>query len=157
MGAQQRLDELGLTLPPAPQPRGSYVPALVHGGLCFMAGQLPFDDHGDVAVTGKLGGDVSLEEGQRAARLAVLNALSAAAATLGGLDAIERVVRLTGYVNSTDDFAEQHLVVNGASDLLRDIFGDEGTHARTSIGLNALPLGAAVEVELILAVRSTGG
>lgn len=156
MGAERRLEELGLVLPPAPQPRGSYVPAVVHGALCFIAGQLPFDENGEVALSGKLGREVSVEQGQQGARLATLNALAAAAATVGRLDAIERVVRVTGYVNSSEDFAEQHLVVNGASDLLRELFGDQGTHARTSIGVNALPLGAAVEVELVVAVRSTG-
>lgn len=151
MGAEERLEQLAVSLPAVPEPRGSYVPAVVHGGLCFVAGQLPFVD-GEVAYRGKLGRDVSVQDGQQAAETAVLNALAAARGTVGSLDRVARVVRLTGYVNSSDDFAEQHLVVNGASDLLGRIFGDEGAHARTSIGLNALPLGAAVEIELILAL-----
>ncbi len=152
MGAEQRIAELGLTLPDAPQPRGSYVPVVIHNGFCFAAGQLPFRD-GEVAYRGKLGAEVSVDEARKAAELAVLNALAACRAAVGSLDEFQRVVRLTGYVNSTDDFAEQHVVVNGASDLLRDVFGEAGAHARTSIGLNALPLGAAVEIEIILAVK----
>lgn len=154
MAAEGRLAELGLSLSEAPLPRGSYVPALIHGGFCFASGQLPFRG-GIVAYPGKLGLDVSVEEGQKAAQLAVLNALAACRAAVGSLDDFAGVVRLTGYVNGTDDFAEQHVVVNGASDLLRDIFGEAGAHARTSIGLNALPLGAAVEIEIILAVKGS--
>lgn len=152
MAAEQRLQELGITLPVAPLPRGSYVPALIHGSLCFAAGQLPLRD-GDVAYRGKLGRDVSVEEGKKASRIAVLNALAACRAAVHTLDDFVRVVRLTGYVNSADDFTEQHLVVNGASDVLHEIFGENGAHARTSIGLNALPLGAAVEIEIILALK----
>lgn len=152
MGFEKRLEELGLELPAAPEARGTYVPVVVHDGLCFVAGQLPFHD-GVVAYPGRLGLDLSVEEGQQAAALAALNALAAVRATLGTLDCVARVVRVTGYIKSTDDFAEQHVVVNGASDLLRNLFGEHGAHARTSIGLNALPLGAAVEIEIVLAIK----
>lgn len=147
-----RLAELGLTLPPVPAPAGSYVPATRSGNLVFTAGQIPLKD-GALASTGKVGdGGVSLEEAQECARLCALNALAAAADVAGGLDGIARIVKVTGFVASVAGFNGQPSVVNGASDLLREVFGEAGLHARSAVGVAELPLGAPVEVELVVEV-----
>lgn len=151
MGAEARLAELGLSLPPAPPPMAIYVPAVRVGELLFISGQLPLQD-GQVAYTGKVGREVGVEQGQRAARLATLNALAAARAEVGSLDKIACVARLVGHVASAEGFTDQHLVVNGASQLLGDVFGEAGRHARLALGAFELPLRASVEIELILAV-----
>lgn len=151
MNAEQRLSELGLTLPPAPAPVASYVPCVLAGDLLFTSGQVPVRD-GRVLVTGKLGGNVSIEQGQEAARLAALNALAQVATAIGSLNNVRRIVRVGVFVNSAPGFTRQPLVANGASDLLIAIFGEAGWHARTAVGVNELPLDAAVEVELIAQV-----
>jgi enamine deaminase RidA (YjgF/YER057c/UK114 family) len=148
----ERLAGLGLELPEVLPPVAKYVPALRHGDLVFASGQTP-TVAGKLTVTGKLGADVTVEGGQLAARLCALNCLAAAAATAGGLDNITQVVKLTGYVASADGFTEQPAVINGASQLLEEVFGDAGRHARAALGLAELPGGAPVEVELIVAVR----
>ena len=151
MSIQHRLDQLNLTLPVAVKPVASYVPVRQAGQLLYVSGQLPMKD-GAMMVTGKVPSNTSLQAAQAAARQCVLNALAAVKAELGDLDAIQSVVRVGVFVQSDDTFAEQHRVANGASDLLAEIFGDAGRHARAAVGVNALPLDAAVEVEFIFAL-----
>jgi enamine deaminase RidA (YjgF/YER057c/UK114 family) len=131
-----------------PQPTGAYIPAARTGPLIFTAGQLPFEA-GELSQIGKVGDAVSLEEAHRAARLCVLNALAAAAAEAGGLNKIRRVVKVTGFVASAPGFNLQPLVINGASDLVGEVFGEAGLHARSAVGVAELPLDAPVEVELV--------
>ena len=147
----RRLEELGLVLPQPAAPVAAYVPAVLAGGLLHLSGQLPFRD-GQV-MTGRLGEDVSLEDGQEAARRCALMLLAQARAALGGLDRIERVVKLGVFVNSAADFTQQPQVANGASELMQQVFGEAGRHARAAVGVPTLPLGVAVEVDAIFAVR----
>ncbi len=147
MTPSQRLAELKLVLPNVAAPVGSYVPAVRTGSLILSSGQLPFRD-GKVVYTGKIPTEVAVPQAAEAAQIAALNALAACARTAGGIDRIVRVIRLCVYVNSAPDFTEQPQVANGASDLLARIFGDAGRHARSALGAAALPLNAAVEVEL---------
>ncbi len=144
-----RLAELGLELPTVVPPAGAYVPAVVSGNLVFTAGQLPMVD-GSLPATGKVGGSVSAEDAKGYARTCALNALAAAASTIGSLDRVVRVVKVVGFVSSTPDFTGQPGVVNGASELLGEIFGEAGRHARSAVGVAVLPLDSPVEVELIL-------
>ena len=150
MSIDARLAELGITLPEAAAPVASYVPVVVSGGMAFVSGQLPFLD--GKLVTGRLGDDVSLEDGQAAARACGLMILAQLKAALIPLDKVERVVKLGGFVNSTPDFTDQPKVVNGASDLMADVFGEAGKHARAAVGVPSLPLGAAVEVDAVIAL-----
>ena len=145
---QARMQELGLELPQVPRPAASYVPAVRTGNLVFTSGQVSFED-GEIHVTGKVGDAVSLEEAQHAARLCALNALAAAASEAGGLDRISRIIKVVGYVASAPGFNGQPQVVNGASDVLGEIFGENGHHARSAVGVFELPLGVPVEIELI--------
>ncbi len=149
MKPSERLAELTVSLPPVAPPAGSYVPAVRSGSFVFTSGQLPFRD-GKLARTGKVPADVSLEDAADDAGAAVLNAVAAAAQTAGGLDAIKKIVRLTVFVNSSPGFTDQPKVANGASDLLTKIFAEAGKHARAAIGAAELPLGAPVEVELMV-------
>ncbi len=144
-----RLSELGITIPAVAKPVAAYVPAMTTGNLLFTAGQLPFVD-GALVKTGKVGGEVSASEAAELARICVLNALAAAQSVLGSLERITRVVKVNGFVASTPDFIGQPQVLNGASELLGEIFGDVGQHARAAVGVAVLPLDAPVEVELIL-------
>lgn len=150
---QERMQELGLELPQVPMPAASYVPAVRTGNLVFTAGQVSFVG-GEIHVTGKVGDAVSLEEAQYAARLCALNALAAAASEAGGLDRISRIIKVVGYVASAPGFNGQPQVVNGASDLLGEIFGENGHHARSAVGVVELPLGVPVEVEMIVELVS---
>ena len=150
---QERMQQLGLELPQVPMPAASYVPAVRTGNLVFTAGQVSFEG-GEIHVTGKVGDAVSLEEAQNAARLCALNALAAAASEAGGLDRISRIIKVVGYVASAPGFNGQPQVVNGASDLLGEIFGDAGHHARSAVGVTELPLGVPVEVEMIVELVS---
>ena len=150
MTIEARLSERGITLPEPAAPVASYVPVVVAGGLAHVSGQLPFV--GGQLVTGRLGEDVSLEDGTAAARACGLMVLAQVRAALGSLDRVERVVKLGVFVNSAGTFTDQPKVANGASDLMADLFGDAGKHARAAVGVPALPLGAAVEVDAILAV-----
>ena len=150
MSIDARLAELGITLPEAAAPVASYVPVVVSGGMAFVSGQLPFVN--GKLVTGRLGEDVSLEDGQAAARACGLMILAQLKAALIPLDKVERVVKLGGFVNSTPDFTDQPKVVNGASDLMADVFGEAGKHARAAVGVPSLPLGAAVEVDAVIAL-----
>lgn len=147
-----RLRDLGYELPDVPEPAGSYIPAVRSGNLIFTAGQVPFQD-GEILRTGKVGDTVSVEEASEDARLCALNALAAAAAQAGGLDNIRRIVKVGGFVASAQGFDGQPAVLNGASEFLGQVFGDAGLHARTAVGVAELPLGAPVEVELIVEVR----
>jgi enamine deaminase RidA (YjgF/YER057c/UK114 family) len=155
---EERLAQLGLTLPPVATPAGSYVPALRTGMHVYTAGQLPLAD-GKLLATGKVGEAVTAEEATALARTCALNALAAAAAAAGGLSAITRIVKVTGFVASAPGFTGQPQVVNGASGLLTGVFGDAGKHARSAVGVAVLPMDAPVEVELIAEVggTATGG
>ncbi|MFJ6670222.1 RidA family protein [Actinosynnema sp. NPDC091369] len=145
-----RLAELGIALPEVAAPVAAYVPAVRTGQLVYTSGQLPFVQ-GSLAATGKVGGDVSPEEAKAHARTCALNALAAIDA-LVGLDSVVRVVKLVGFVASADGFTGQPAVVNGASDLIGEVFGEAGQHARSAVGVAELPLGAPVEVELIVEI-----
>ena len=145
---EARLRKLGHELPAVPAPAGAYVPAIRAGTLIFTAGQLPFEE-GELRTTGKVGDAVSLESARGAARLCALNALAAAAAEAGGLNRIAGFVRVTGYVASAPCFNRQPEVIDGASELIGQIFGDAGLHARSAVGVAELPLDAPVEVELV--------
>lgn len=148
----ERLRHLGLTLPAPPRPAGSYTRAVRTGNLVFVSGQLPIAD-GRVVHEGRVGEPgLTLAAGQEAARLCALNAVGVLAAELGDLDRVRRIVRMTGFVSSSEGFTAQAQVVNGASQLMADVFGDAGVHARVAVGVTALPLGAAVELELIAEV-----
>ncbi|AZZ49448.1 RidA family protein [Rathayibacter rathayi] len=146
----ERLAELGVELPAVAIPAGAYVPAVVHGGLVYTAGQIPFVD-GALPLTGLVGADVSPEQAKDLARTCALNALAAVADAIGSLDRVTRVVKLTGFVASASGFTGQPGVINGASELLGDLFGEAGRHARSAVGVAELPLGAPVEVELVVA------
>ena len=146
-----RLDELGINLPTVPTPAGAYVPATRTGNLVYTAGQVPIVD-GQVAATGKVGQEISPEEAKGLAGICALNAL-AAVHDLVGIDSVVRVVKVVGFVASAEGFTGQPAVVNGASELLGEVFGDAGRHARSAVGVAELPLGVPVEVELIVEVR----
>ncbi len=152
MSISDRMNELGIELPRAPAPVGAYVPYVISGSLMFISGQVPIRD-GAMIHEGKVPLDVTVEQGQECAALCFLNAIAQAKAALGDLDQVERIVRMTGYVAVAADFTDQPLVVNGASNLAVDIFGDQGKHARVAVGVAELPLGAPVELEVILEVK----
>jgi enamine deaminase RidA (YjgF/YER057c/UK114 family) len=144
---ETRLSELGITLPEAAASVANYLPVARSGGLLFVSGQLPMAD-GRVAWTGRLGEALDIEEGQQAARLCAINVLAQLKSALDGdLGRVSRVIRLGGFVASAGDFTSQPQVINGASDLMVDVFGEAGRHARAAVGVNVLPLGAAVELE----------
>jgi len=145
---EERLAALGLTLPAVTKPLAAYVPAVVSGGFVYTSGQLPFVD-GQLLATGKVGADVGVAEAAALARTCALNALAAAASAAGSLSAIRRIVKVTGFVSSAPDFTGQAQVVNGASELLIEVFGEAGRHARSAVGMAVLPLDTPVEVELI--------
>ena len=146
-----RLAALGLTLPEPAAPVAAYVPVVVTGGLAHVSGQLPFLD--GKLVTGRLGEDVSVEQGTLAAQACGVMILAQLKKALGSLDRVERIVKLGGFVNSTGSFTDQPKVINGASELMAAVFGEAGQHARSAVGVPVLPLGAAVEVDAIVAVR----
>jgi len=152
MGVEEKLKALGLSIPETPKPVAAYAPAVKLDKMVYTAGQIAFVK-GELRYKGKLGKDLTIEEAYESAKICVLNALAAVKGIAGSLDNIERIVRVTGYVNSTDDFTDQPRVLNGASELLKELFGEAGLHARSAIGVNALPLGASVEVELIVLLR----
>jgi enamine deaminase RidA (YjgF/YER057c/UK114 family) len=145
----ERLAELGIVLPEITKPVAAYVPAVVTGNLVYTAGQLPFVD-GALPETGKLGGSVSEASGKDLARTSALNALAAVKSVIGSLDRVTRIVKVVGYVAATPEFTGMPGVVNGASEVLGEIFGDLGAHARTSVGVAVLPLDSPVEIELIV-------
>lgn len=149
MSIDARLTELGITIPALAKPAGAYVPFAVTGNLVFTAGQLPFTD-GVLPATGKLGGEIDADAGKAYARTAALNALAAVQEAIGSLDRVTRIVKLVGFVASTPDFTGQPGVINGASEVLGEIFGDLGRHARSAVGVAVLPLDSPVEVELVV-------
>jgi enamine deaminase RidA (YjgF/YER057c/UK114 family) len=151
MSVEHRLAELGIDLPPVAAPVASYVPVVVSRGLAFVSGQLPMEE-GKPLYLGRLGAEVSEEDGAAAARRCALQALAVLKAELGSLDRVKRIVKLTVWVASTEDFTAQPRVANGASEVLGEIFDDEGKHARASVSTPALPLGVPVEVEVLAEV-----
>ena len=150
MTPEDRLAEMGLTLPAPAAPVAAYVPVVIAGGLAHVSGQLPFVN-GEL-VKGRLGDTVTLDDGVAAARACGLMILAQLKAALGSLDKVERIVKLGGFVNSTGGFTDQPKVVNGASDLMVEVFGDAGKHARSAVGVPVLPLGAAVEIDAVVAL-----
>jgi enamine deaminase RidA (YjgF/YER057c/UK114 family) len=152
MSPSARLAELGIELPQAAAPVAAYVPVVVASGLAHVSGQLPFV--GGQLVTGRLGEDVTLDEGYAAARACGLMILAQLEAALGSLDRVERVVKLGAFVSSAEGFTDQPKVANGASELMAQVFGEAGKHARSAVGVPVLPLGAAVEVDAIVALRA---
>ena len=151
MDWEKRLKEQGIALPEAPKPIANYVPAVRTGNLLFVSGHGPYND-GKTVLSGKCGKEVTIEEGYKAARNVALNCLASAKAALGDLNKVKRVVKLLGMVNCTEDFKDQPKVINGASDLLVEIFADAGKHARSAVGMQSLPNGIPVEIEMILEV-----
>lgn len=151
MSIDDRLAELGLTLPPAPAPAANYVPYVRSGNLLFVSGQISANEDG--LILGRLGEDMETAEGAEAARRCGLALLAQVRAAVGSLDRVRQVVRLGGFVNSTAEFTEQPEVVNGCSDLMAQVFGDAGRHARAAISANALPRGVAVEIEAVFEVE----
>lgn len=147
-----RLARMGVAIPAAAAPAANYLPYMLHDGVLYVSGQLPVTEQG-LACRGKLGDGVSVEQGREAARLCAINVLAQVKAALDGdLERIRQVLRITGFVASAPGFVEQHLVVNGASDLLAEALGERGWHARAAVGTSALPLDAAVEIDAIIAV-----
>ncbi|MBO9194049.1 MULTISPECIES: RidA family protein [unclassified Rhizobium] len=147
-----RLKEMGISLPQAAAPAANYVSYVISGNVLHISGQLPIED-GKIAVTGHLGRNVDVATGQRAAELCVINILAQASAALGGdLSRIKRVIKLNGFVASVPEFVEQHLVINGASNLIANVLGDAGKHARAAVGMAALPMNAAVEIDAIMEI-----
>lgn len=153
MSAEDTLRRLGLQLPPAPKPVANYIPAVLSGRLLFLSGVIPVRE-GALALSGKVGRDLTVEQGYDAARIALLNALAIVRSEAGSLDRVKRVVRMVGYVASAEGFVQQPAVVNGASDLLVQLFEQAGRHARIAVGTSELPMGAPVELELILELVS---
>jgi enamine deaminase RidA (YjgF/YER057c/UK114 family) len=149
-----RLAELGISLPTPATPAANYVPFVQTGALVFTAGQVTFNAAGKLEYIGKLGRDLGIDEGYQAARLCAINVLAAVRAACGGdLDRVVRCVKVVGFVNSTADFTDHPKVINGASDLIVQVFGDKGKHARSAIGMGSLPLGVATEVEAVFEIR----
>jgi len=146
---ETRLADLGIILPAGAAPAGSYVPAVQSGNLLFVSGQLPFKD-GKLAYLGRLGDGVSVDDGYQAARLCGINILAQVKAAAGSLDRVRRIVRLGGFVAGTAEFTDQPKVINGASELMVEVFGEAGRHARAAVGTPSLPLGVPVEVEAVI-------
>ena len=146
--SEDKLRTLGIILPSPPKPAGSYIPVVVTDRLVFVSGQIPMKD-GKVVYVGKVSKDITLEDAQKAARLCIINALAQIKSELGNLDRISKIIRVSGFVNSPPEFTEQPKVINAASDLLYEIFGQRGQHTRIAIGAASLPLNSAVEIDLV--------
>jgi enamine deaminase RidA (YjgF/YER057c/UK114 family) len=151
---EQKLASLGINLPTPAAPIANYVPSVMAGPMLVVSGQLCFGHDGKLVAKGQLGGSVSIEDGTRAARACAINLLAQVKAAVGDLDRIERVVRLGGFINSAPGFGDGPKVMNGASDLMVEVLGDKGRHARTTVGVSALPAEAAVEVEGMFLIKS---
>lgn len=149
MSISVRLTELGIVLPDVAKPAGAYVPAVISGNLVFTAGQIPLVD-GKLVATGKVGKEITVEQAKDIAKVCALNAVAAVKGVLGDLDRVKKIVKVVGFVASEPGFTQQPAVVNGASEILQEIFGDSGIHARSAVGVAVLPLDAPVEVELIV-------
>jgi enamine deaminase RidA (YjgF/YER057c/UK114 family) len=156
MGAEARLKQLGIELSAAPAPMANYVRAVQVGDLLFLSGHGPMKD-GKLAYIGKLGRDMSVEEGRQSARAVGLGLLASAREALGSLDRIKRIVKVLGMVNSADGFVQQPQVMNGFSDLMVEVFGEAGRHARSAVGMAELPMGISVEIEMIAEVADGAG
>ena len=153
MNAENKLKELNISLPKAPDPVGAYVAFKKVDKLLFISGQLPIDTDGNM-IRGKIGKDVTLEEGQKASKLCVINIIAQAKKAMDGdLNKIKNCIKITGFVNSTDDFTDQPKIINPASETLSSVFGNNGKHARAAVSTNSLPLGAAVEIDAIFEVE----
>ena len=153
MSAEARLKEIGLALPPPPKPGGNYVPGVRVGDLLFLSGHGPGRVDGVPSARGKVGRDLSIEDGYKVAREVGINLLGTAKALLGSLDKVKRVVKVLGMVNSAEGFGDQPKVINGFSDLMVEVFGENGRHARSAVGMAELPSGIPVEIEMILEVE----
>lgn len=151
--SEDRLKELNIVLPMPPKPAGSYVPVVISGDLAFVSGQIPMKD-GKVQVTGKVPTERTIEEAQDAAKLCAINILAQLKTALGSLDKITRIVRISGFVNSTPEFADQPKVINAASDLFFEIFGEKARHSRIAVGVASLPLNSTVEIDAIIEFTS---
>lgn len=152
MQIEARLKEMGIELPPAVTPVANYVPAVRTGNLIFLSGHGPFKEDGSL-ITGKVGADLTIEQGYETARRVAIGLLGSLKAVIGDLDRVNRFVKLLGFVNCTAEFADQPKVINGASDFFVEVFGEKGKHARSAVGTNALPLNIAVEIEMIVEVE----
>jgi enamine deaminase RidA (YjgF/YER057c/UK114 family) len=152
MQIEAKLKEMGIELPPAVTPVANYVPAVRAGNLVFLSGHGPFKEDGSL-ITGKVGSDLTVEQGYQAARRIAIGLLGSLKAAIGDLDKVKRVVKLLGLVNCGPEFADQPKVINGASDFLVEVFGEQGKHARSAVGTNALPMNIAVEIEMIVEVE----
>jgi enamine deaminase RidA (YjgF/YER057c/UK114 family) len=152
MGAEAKIKQLGITLPPAGQPVGNYIPGVLHGDLLFLSGHGPVRE-GSPTARGKLGRDLSTDEGYKVARDVGINLLGSARRILGSLDKVKRIVKVLGMVNSAEGFGEQPKVINGFSDLMVEVFGESGRHARSAVGMAELPMGIPVEIEMIMQVE----
>ena len=152
MGAEARLKELNITLPPPPTPMANYVTSVRVGNLLFLSGHGPMRTEGKPSARGKVGKDLTVEQGAQAAREVGLNLLATTRAALGSLDKVKRVVKVLGMVNSADGFGDQPKVINGFSNLMVEVFGDAGKHARSAVGMAGLPVSIPVEIEMILEV-----
>ncbi|MGH9784676.1 MAG: RidA family protein [Terriglobia bacterium] len=152
MSIEDKLRQMGFELPEPPKPVAAYVPCVRTGNLLFVSGQVP-RERGVLRFSGHVGGNLNLAEGQQAARICALNALSVVKGEVGNLDRVRRIVKLTGFVASAAGFTDQPKVVDGASTLLAELFGEKGQHARAAVGVNELPLGSAVEIEMIVEVE----
>ena len=147
----EKLDSLNIVLPKPPKPVGAYIPVVIADQTVYVSGQIPIED-GKVVYKGKVPTEQSLEQAQKAAKLCIINALAQLKAELNSLDRISKIVRVSGFVNSTPDFTDQPKVINAASDLLFDIFGKSGQHSRIAVGVASLPLGATVEIDMIVQI-----
>lgn len=150
---EQKLKELGITLPVPPKPAGSYIPVVRSGNLVFVSGQIPMQD-GKVMFAGKVPTERTVEEAQQAAKLCAVNILAQLKANIGSLDKISRIVRVSGFVNAAQDFAEHPKIINAASDLFFDIFGEKGKHSRIAVGVSSLPLNSTVEIDAVVEIIS---
>ena len=150
---EKRLKELGIIIPNAPKPAGSYIPVVLSGKLAFVSGQIPIKD-GQVVYQGKVGDTQSIDDAQEAAKLCVINGLAQIEAYCGTLDNLEKIIKISGFVNSTKDFTEHPKVINAASDLLMKIFDEKGRHSRIAIGVSSLPLNATVEIDMVVEISN---
>ncbi len=150
---EEKLKSLNIALPVPPKPAGSYIPVVITGSLAFVSGQIPMQD-GKVVFTGKVPTEKSIEDAQKAAKLCAINILAQLKATLGSLEKVAKIVRISGFVNSAPDFAEQPKIINAASDLFFDIFGENGRHSRIAVGVSSLPLNSTVEIDAVVEIIS---
>jgi|TARA_B110000014_G_scaffold254290_2_gene234724 enamine deaminase RidA (YjgF/YER057c/UK114 family) len=149
---EKKLLELGIILPVPPKPAGSYIPVVISDQLAFVSGQIPVKD-GQVVYQGKVASQQSIENAQNAAKLCIINGLSQLNSQFGTLENLEKIIKISGFVNSDDGFTDQPKVINPASDLLVDIFGDKGKHSRIAVGVSSLPLNATIEIDMIVEIK----